>query len=257
MGGRMYKHLAIIPARSGSKSIKDKNLLELNGETLVSIAVRKALESQIFSKVIVTSNYPITHLKLREYNSTLHSQFVYIKRPESLCTDETEMIDVVRHTLDDVGGTEKWIWILQPTSPFRTVQEMKEIKNIVDGKEFRSVISWKPQKEYIDRTATWNNNRAYRINQNNFKNKQEIQPQVHRSGNYYVIDRDAITKYGGMWKNFSFMVEPSYAFMMGEKSPVDMSMEDFLKSRMLGTNIDDIQDFNQAKDYVRRGDVRL
>jgi CMP-N,N'-diacetyllegionaminic acid synthase len=253
----MYKHVCIIPARSGSKTIKDKNLLKLNSRTLVNIAHRVALESKVFSKIVITSDYLLNQLQLDAKMGDMGTEFVYVKRPGSLAQDDTEMIDVIRHTLDDIGGTEKWIWIMQPTSPFRTVEDIHKIKDLLDSKQYRSVISWKPQKEYIDRTATWKNERAYRISQNNFHNKQEIQPQVHRSGNFYVLDRDAITKYGGMWKNFSFMVEPSYAYIMGGVNPEKMTTEEFLKSRMLGTNIDDLSDFNQAKDFIRRGDFRL
>ena len=47
------KILAVIPARSGSKSIKNKNLIKINNQTLISIAVSKAVKSKLFSKVLI------------------------------------------------------------------------------------------------------------------------------------------------------------------------------------------------------------
>ena len=50
------KILAVIPARSGSKSIKNKNLLKINNQTLISIAVKKAVKSKLFDKVIISTD---------------------------------------------------------------------------------------------------------------------------------------------------------------------------------------------------------
>ena len=50
------KILAVIPARSGSKSIKDKNLLKIKGKTLIDIAVTKAIKSKLFSKVLISDS---------------------------------------------------------------------------------------------------------------------------------------------------------------------------------------------------------
>jgi CMP-N-acetylneuraminic acid synthetase len=250
----MIQHICIIPCRSGSKTIKDKNLLKLGSDNLIGITLKKAMDSKCFSKVILTTDYQMFKLNLDGFKSNMHTEFRYIMRPKELAQDDTLMIDVVKHVLKDIGGNEKWVWVLQPTSPFRTVAEIKKIKSIIDTGEYKSLISWKPQKEYIDRTATWKNNRAYRIAQNNFKNKQELQPQVHRSGNYYIIDREIIETYQGESDKFNWMQEPSYAYMMGEINPTDATLEQILRSRMLGTNIDDMQDYNIAKDIVRRGD---
>ena len=50
------KLIALIPARSGSERIKNKNLLKLRGKTLLKIAVENALKSKIFKKIIVSTD---------------------------------------------------------------------------------------------------------------------------------------------------------------------------------------------------------
>ena len=50
------KILAVIPARSGSKSIKNKNLIKVNGRSLINIAISKAVKSKLFSKVLISTD---------------------------------------------------------------------------------------------------------------------------------------------------------------------------------------------------------
>ena len=62
----MYKKkkiLGIIPARKGSKSIKNKNLLKINNKTLIEIAINSAKKSKFLSDIVVTSD----NLKILNY----------------------------------------------------------------------------------------------------------------------------------------------------------------------------------------------
>ena len=55
----MYKKkkiLALIPARKGSKSIINKNLLKIKNKTLVEIAIKSAKKSKFLSNIIVSSD---------------------------------------------------------------------------------------------------------------------------------------------------------------------------------------------------------
>ena len=52
----MYKSIALIPARSGSKRIKDKNIKLLNGHPLIAYTIRAAIDSKIFDKVVCVTD---------------------------------------------------------------------------------------------------------------------------------------------------------------------------------------------------------
>ena len=56
----MFKFVALIPARGGSKGIKNKNLKEINGSSLTEMAIKTAIKSKIFYKII--TDYPQTSL---------------------------------------------------------------------------------------------------------------------------------------------------------------------------------------------------
>lgn len=50
------KKIAIIPARSGSKGLKDKNIIKVCGKPLMSYSIEAAINSKCFDKVIVTTD---------------------------------------------------------------------------------------------------------------------------------------------------------------------------------------------------------
>ena len=52
----MYKSIALIPARSGSKRIKDKNIKLLNGHPLIAYTIRAAIDSKIFDAVVCVTD---------------------------------------------------------------------------------------------------------------------------------------------------------------------------------------------------------
>ena len=50
------KRIAIIPARSGSKGLKDKNIIDLCGKPLIAYSIEAALETGLFDHVIVSTD---------------------------------------------------------------------------------------------------------------------------------------------------------------------------------------------------------
>ena len=90
------KWVAIIPARSGSKRLPNKNLLKLGNESLVEIAVQKALETNIFDKVIISSDSEEI-IDLAKSKGALS----YGLRDHNLSTDSAKTIDVIKQLLNN------------------------------------------------------------------------------------------------------------------------------------------------------------
>jgi CMP-N,N'-diacetyllegionaminic acid synthase len=113
--------ICIIGARSGSKSIKDKNLLCLNGKTLLQIAVEKALKSRLFSKVVVSSDSERYLTIAENFGATT------VLRPLQFASDGSSEYEYVRHALDYLKCYDEFDFVvrIQVTSPFQQMSSVR------------------------------------------------------------------------------------------------------------------------------------
>lgn len=130
------KKLCIIPARGGSKRLPRKNIKLLNGKPLVFYTINAVLKSNIFDKVIFTSdNQEILDKVSINYNSPY---LKIIKRPKKLATDTSKVIDTVLHFLDDSFDQ---IWLALPTCPLRISDDFINANQLLT-KNIDSVVSY-------------------------------------------------------------------------------------------------------------------
>lgn len=110
--------MALIPARSGSKRIPGKNLRLLHGHPLLGYSVGAALESEVFDRVVVSTDDDTTAAVARRYGAE-----VPFLRPAPLGLDSSPDIEWVRHAIDALqehGQSVEVFSILRPTSPLRS-----------------------------------------------------------------------------------------------------------------------------------------
>lgn len=116
--------LYLIPARGGSKGIPHKNIKPLNGKPLILYSVEVARQLADDADICVTTDDDAI-IRVVE-GSGLKVPF---KRPEELATDTSGSYEVILHALDffeQKGVIYEVVVLLQPTSPFRTAQHVKE-----------------------------------------------------------------------------------------------------------------------------------
>lgn len=116
--------LAIIPARSGSKRLAGKNLRPFCGKPLLQWTVEQAQRIEEIDEIIVTTDYQPSDLNCIPVRVSPDIQTVM--RPEHLCGDDVPMAHVIAHVL---GWKRTWpslVVLLQPTSPTRTDETVRE-----------------------------------------------------------------------------------------------------------------------------------
>lgn len=109
--------VALIPARSGSKRVADKNVRPLGGHPLLAYAIRAAIDSGVFDAVVCATDNERYARIARHYGADVPSL-----RSESISGDTSPDIDWivwVLRLLRDQGRTFDAFSILRPTSPFR------------------------------------------------------------------------------------------------------------------------------------------
>ena len=125
---RSERLTAIIPARGGSKGIPRKNLLRIEGETIVERAIRLARESGRVDRVLVTTDDPEIYELAK-----LHDAAPPSLRPPHLATDLATTIDAVIHLIDDADVEDGYVLLLQPTSPLRTASDLDRLCKLFEA----------------------------------------------------------------------------------------------------------------------------
>jgi CMP-N,N'-diacetyllegionaminic acid synthase len=125
----MHRHtcVALIPARSGSKRVADKNVRLLNGHPLIAYTIAAALQSNVFSDVIVSTDSE----KYAEIARYYGAQVPFL-RPVDYAGDKSPDIEWIEYTLkrfQDEGRQYSCFSILRPTSPFRQAQTIERAWN--------------------------------------------------------------------------------------------------------------------------------
>lgn len=120
----MDKILVVIPARGGSKGLPGKNIKPLCGKPLIeySIDVARAITSD--DNICVSTDDQKIIDVVEEYG--LHVPFV---RPAELASDTASTNDVLLHAIqyyEEKGKKIDKLLLLQPTSPLRTIDQVKE-----------------------------------------------------------------------------------------------------------------------------------
>ena len=128
----MIKRLAIIPARAGSKRIKNKNLKNFNGKPLIHYSIVAAKKSKIFDKIHVSSDSN----KILNYSEKLKIKLDF-KRPKYLANDSTVIKDVLKYVVSKYQSLNQnydEVWLIFPNNPFI------EKKTIIDcSKAFKKI----------------------------------------------------------------------------------------------------------------------
>ena len=88
------KVLGLIPARGGSKGIKDKNIIPILGRPLIGQACEAAKQSTCFDELILSSDSKKIISVAKDFG--VHAPFI---RPDELAKDDTPVIDVIHHAL--------------------------------------------------------------------------------------------------------------------------------------------------------------
>jgi len=130
------KVLAIIPARGGSKGLPRKNILPLGDMPLIAWSIKAAKDSNYVDRVILSSDDDEISSVAASYGCD-----VPFKRPDLLADDKATSVDVVSHAIENCGDNYDIVILLQPTSPFRTSENIDSALEKFISSSAKSVVS--------------------------------------------------------------------------------------------------------------------
>ena len=134
------KVLGVITARGGSKGIPGKNLKPLAGKPLIAYTIDSAQSSRAFDRLILSTDDP----EIAAYARANGCEVPFM-RPADLARDDTIHLRVMEHAVawmrDHAAYRPDAVMILQPTSPLRRPEDIRDAIRLLAESDADSVIS--------------------------------------------------------------------------------------------------------------------
>ncbi|MBP7320589.1 MAG: acylneuraminate cytidylyltransferase family protein [Lachnospiraceae bacterium] len=213
------KAIAIIPARSGSKGLPNKNILPLEGKPMMAYTIEACLESGCFQRVHVSTDSEEYAQIAIEYGAD-----VPFLRDPLLATDQATTEDVIWDVLEKyhaLGEEFEVFGIMQPTSPLRNAIDIQNSFQLFQEKNANSIIGVCP----MEHSPLWSNQLGEADSMYHFLNVQTNQNR-QQFGQYYRINGAIylmrISEYSS---HMALYGEKSYAYRMPKERSIDIDDE--------------------------------
>ena len=193
--------LGLVPARGGSKGVPGKNVRPLAGHTLLEYTARAARESGVLDRVILSTDSP--EIADAGRRAGLEVPFM---RPAALAGDDTPMLPVIQHALAETarsGWSPDVIVLLQPTSPLRRPEHIRDAVNVLRDTSADSVVTVVEVPRHLSPDY------VMRMDEGRLKpflpegaritRRQDARPAYSRDGTVYAFRRATVERFGGIY----------------------------------------------------------
>ena len=226
------KNLAIIPARSGSKGLRDKNVKLLNGKPLLAYSIEAAKESGLFEEIFVSTDSEKYAKIAQEFGAS-----VPFLRSGELSTDTASSWTVVKDAIKRyryMGKEFDTIALLQPTSPLRSTEDIIAGYNKMKEKDANAVVA----VCVVDHSPLWSNTLPEDssltdfIDQDLAKTPRQSMPTYYRiNGALYIVKTQYLLDMDNIY------ADKSFAIIMPKEHSIDIDNEmDFIVAEALMKN---------------------
>ena len=210
------RNIAIVPARSGSKGLLDKNIRELAGKPLMAYSIEAALESECFDEIMVSTDSEEYADIARKYGASIP-----FLRSASTSSDTATSWDMVEEVLLGYKKRDRefdTFCLLQPTSPLRTSDDIRKAYKLYEEKATFAVVSvceaehsplWcgnlPKSNEFIDF-----------LDPDSMKRRQDMGKFYRLNGAIYIVNIEKFQK------DRFFYQKGSFAYIMPQDCSVDI-----------------------------------
>ncbi|TCD46272.1 acylneuraminate cytidylyltransferase [Streptococcus sp. X16XC17] len=211
------KPICIIPARSGSKGLPDKNMLFLAGKPMIFHTIDAAIETGLFEKEDI---FVSTDSELYQDICLERGISVVMRKPE-LSTDTATSFDVMEDFLMDYEEDQVFV-MLQATSPLRKAWHIKEAVDHYDTHNVDNVVSFSEVEKHPRLFSTLSEDGFAQDMVGVDKNyrRQDLQTLYYPNGAIYISNKQSYLA------NKSFFTPKTYAYKMAKKFSVDVDTRD-------------------------------
>ncbi|MFX4263258.1 cytidylyltransferase domain-containing protein [Pelotomaculum propionicicum] len=227
------RNIAIIPARSGSKGLKDKNIMLLNGKPLMAYTIEAAIESRMFDEVFVSTDSEKYAEIAREYGASVPSL-----RSEDLSSDTASSWDVVKEALEryeEHGQFFDSFTLLQPTSPLRKVEDIVKAYNLFQERDANAIVGVTEAEHSPLWCGTLPEDQSlvgFFKSEHANQPRQKLEPYFRINGAIYIVKTDYFIKVKDIYES------KCYAYVMSRETSIDIDTAfDFIIAGILAEHV--------------------
>lgn len=233
IGGDELGDLAIIPARSGSKGLPDKNIKPLCGKPLIAYSIEAALMSGRFDTIHVSTD----SMRYAEISAAYGADIPFL-RSEEASSDQATSDSMIREVLNGYqkrGKQFDTLCLLQPTSPLRLSTDVDHAYELYRQKQAAAVVAVCK----AEHSPLWCNTLPENLSLQDFLHRDTNgQPRQMLSQFYRINGAIYVAQVEKYLETGSFYGPDSYAYLMPKERSVD---------------IDDLVDFLLAEAILKAG----
>lgn len=223
------KSLAIIPARSGSKGVKNKNIRLLNGKPLLAYSIEAAISSGLFTEIMVSTDSDEYAEIAKSYGAK-----VPFLRSDSNSTDSASSWDMVSEVIQNykmIGSTFDNVCLLQPTSPLREASDIKNAYELFYDKDANSVIGVCEMEHSPIVCMQVNDDCSmgeFILDSKPGTNRQSVEKYYRINGAIYIVKISMLESIQDLY------MDRCFTYIMDEKKSIDIDTEfDFFVSEKI------------------------
>jgi len=193
------KPIAIIPARGGSKRIPRKNIKPFLGLPIISYSIKAALESNLFSKVMVTTDDEEIAAIAKQYGAE-----VPFKRSAKNSDDFATTVDVLLEVIDSyrqLNNTFEYGCCIYPTAPFVSPTSLQLAYETMIKNNFDTVFPVIPFSFPIQRAVKQDTNGKMDMFYPQYMQarSQDLEPAFHDAGQFYWFKTTTVQTEKKLW----------------------------------------------------------
>lgn len=233
----MHKILWLIPARSGSRSIPNKNIKKLGDYPLLAYRIKSALSISSPNDVWVSTDSEEYADIARGFGATIP----YI-RPKELASDTATSTDVVLHAMNEADKRELRfiaVGLLEPTSPFITYSQLSDaFQKLLDDNEAENIVAVResrPNSYFIQKDSKYLSELADRLSMLKSHARQNFGREITPSGGFYIA------KWNAFKKSKTFYTKKTLSYFVGFGNELE---------------IDEPDDWNYAEYVLQKGLIK-
>jgi pseudaminic acid cytidylyltransferase len=203
-------NIAVIPARGGSKRIPKKNIKDFLGKPIISLVIKKLIDSKVFDKIIVsTDDDDIAKISIKSGVDTI------INRPDDLSDDLTTTVPVISHSvsvLNRKGYYPDYVCCVYPCAPLIFATDIVKSLEVIKSSNIDYVY---PITEYlhpIQRALSIKDDGGleFVFPEYELTRTQDLKKTFHDTGQFYWGKSDSWLKNKKLHSNGFGMIIPSW-----------------------------------------------